>query len=172
MNKCSKCLNPIPRSIVYNGVEKYLYNRKLCIYCSPYKAQTNPKTQVIHLDCNSFKCILCDRIFIKDRKAGHRGDKCNGCLSGEEKRRKKQKCVNYKGGKCQICGYNKTIKALAFHHIDPKNKSYNIGNTGLGYESMKSELDKCICVCHNCHAEIEAGLINLNNFIQSSKSES
>ena len=28
------------------------------------------------------------------------------------------------------------------------------------WDTIKKELDKCICVCRNCHAEIHAGLIN------------
>jgi hypothetical protein len=31
----------------------------------------------------------------------------------------KLKAVEYKGGKCIICGYNKSIRALQFHHLDP-----------------------------------------------------
>lgn len=27
--------------------------------------------------------------------------------------------IAYKGGKCQICGYDKCVGALEFHHLDP-----------------------------------------------------
>ena len=27
--------------------------------------------------------------------------------------------VDYKGGKCERCGYDKNISALEFHHLDP-----------------------------------------------------
>ena len=47
-----------------------------------------------------------------------------------EKRRKKlrQMAVKYKGDKCQICGYNKCIKALEFHHLDENEKEFGTGN--------------------------------------------
>lgn len=89
-------------------------------------------------------------------------------LSGYEilKRRRhkiKEALVEYKGGKCEICGYNKCIAALDFHHINPKKKDFNIAQT-TSYKNMnilKSEIDKCILVCANCHREIHAGLTKI-----------
>lgn len=34
-------------------------------------------------------------------------------------KRTKEKLIEYKGGKCQVCGYNKCASALEFHHLDP-----------------------------------------------------
>lgn len=36
----------------------------------------------------------------------------------------KLKAIEYKGGKCIVCGYNKSIRALQFHHLDPTQKDY------------------------------------------------
>jgi len=74
----------------------------------------------------------------------------------------KQKLVDYKGGKCQICGYCKCIDALDFHHINPEEKDFSISGGTKSFEHVKSELDKCILVCSNCHREIHAGLIKLD----------
>ena len=70
--------------------------------------------------------------------------------------------VNYKGGKCCVCGYDKYIGALDFHHINPNTKDFNISaNTSYqNLEILKKEVDKCILVCSNCHREIHAGLID------------
>ncbi|MCX6760964.1 MAG: HNH endonuclease signature motif containing protein [Candidatus Nealsonbacteria bacterium] len=80
------------------------------------------------------------------------------------KRRRKIKLmsVEYKGGKCQICGYNKYPGALDLHHINGK-KSFGISAKGYtrSWEITKKELDKCILVCSNCHREIEAGISQL-----------
>lgn len=66
--------------------------------------------------------------------------------------------VNYKGGKCEICGYNKNLAALQFHHLDPSQKDFNIAtNLMLKDFSMNNyyqEVDKCILLCANCHMEI------------------
>jgi len=67
----------------------------------------------------------------------------------------KEKLVKYKGGKCEICGYDKCIAALDFHHMDPNKKDFNIGGSGvISFEKCKKEVDKCILVCSNCHREI------------------
>lgn len=43
----------------------------------------------------------------------------------------KEKCVEYMGGKCKICGYNKCNSALEFHHLDPNNKEFQISSRNL-----------------------------------------
>ena len=68
-------------------------------------------------------------------------------------------CVAYKGGGCQLCGYNRCLRALSFHHLDPANKKFSFGAChNLAIAKIKAELDKCICVCKNCHEEVEDAL--------------
>lgn len=64
------------------------------------------------------------------------------------------KSLEYKGFKCEICGYDKCIAALEFHH--PYEKDFGISSKGYtrAWEKVKLELDKCILVCSNCHREI------------------
>ncbi len=80
------------------------------------------------------------------------------------RRRKKlkQMAVDYKGGKCSRCGYKKCLRAMEFHHIDPSEKDFGISANGytLSWETIKRELDKCILVCSNCHAEIHDEIEN------------
>lgn len=75
------------------------------------------------------------------------------------RKRTKIKLVEYKGGKCECCGYSKCIEALEFHHLDPSKKDFQISGTSKSFEVLKKEADKCILVCANCHREIHAGLI-------------
>lgn len=72
--------------------------------------------------------------------------------------RVKTKLVEYKGGKCQCCGYNRCIRALEFHHLDPSQKDFTISGKSKSFEMLKKEADKCILVCSNCHKEIHAGI--------------
>jgi 5-methylcytosine-specific restriction endonuclease McrA len=93
--------------------------------------------------------------------------RCIKCRSeAVQKRRDKTKqiLIDYKGGKCEICGYNKCISALEFHHLNPKNKDFAISSKGYtrSIEVNKKEVDKCILVCSNCHREIHEGLIKIN----------
>ena len=77
------------------------------------------------------------------------------------RKRTKIKLVEYKGGKCQYCGYNKCIDALEFHHLDKKEKDFTISGKSWSFEKIKKETDKCVMVCSNCHKEIHAGLIEI-----------
>lgn len=65
--------------------------------------------------------------------------------------------VKYKGGKCERCGYNKCINALQFHHTNKDEKDFNISNYTcskyLDLDKVYEEVDKCILLCANCHAE-------------------
>ena len=80
-------------------------------------------------------------------------------------KRYKKLLVDYKGGKCQICGYDKCIQALDFHHIDPNIKSFSISGGTKSLDKLKQEVDKCILVCANCHREIHAGIIDINDYM-------
>lgn len=76
--------------------------------------------------------------------------------------------VDYKGGSCCVCGYNKSNAALQFHHLDPNEKEFQLTKSvTLSFDKAKIELDKCILVCANCHAEIHQDLIDLSQYIKS-----
>ena len=67
--------------------------------------------------------------------------------------------ITYKGGKCERCGYNKCNRAVEFHHLDPSKKDFGISNhINRNIEELKSEIDKCILLCSNCHAEVHQEL--------------
>ena len=70
----------------------------------------------------------------------------------------KKWAVEYKGGKCCKCGYNKCLDALDLHHLNPTEKDFNLSdrNLSLDWNEITPELDKCILVCANCHREIHA----------------
>jgi len=69
----------------------------------------------------------------------------------------RSQAVAYKGGKCQICGYDKCLMALEFHHVDPREKDFTISKRMTSFEAIRRELDKCALVCANCHREVHDG---------------
>lgn len=77
-------------------------------------------------------------------------------------RRKKvgQMAVEYKGGRCEICDYDRCIEALEFHHKNISQKDFGISEKGYtrSWKSVMEELDKCIIICANCHRELHAKL--------------
>ena len=72
--------------------------------------------------------------------------------------------IQYKGGKCQQCGYCKYQGALELHHLVKTEKSFGIGDKGYtrSWEKVKAELDKCILLCANCHREVSAGIVRIS----------
>ena len=67
----------------------------------------------------------------------------------------KKQAVKLLGGKCCICGYDKCIDALEFHHKDPSIKEFKLGSGNtMSWKEYKSEALKCMLVCSNCHKEI------------------
>lgn len=84
----------------------------------------------------------------------------------------KKMLIERAGGKCVRCGYNKSQRALEFHHQDPNEKDFGISRTlTKSIETLKNETDKCILLYSNCHAEeherlYEAGYSQFNPDIQ------
>lgn len=59
--------------------------------------------------------------------------------------------IEYKGGKCQVCGNgNLVLPCYHLHHIGKKNRLMNHYLNG-SKEKLRIELDKCILLCANCH---------------------
>lgn len=70
---------------------------------------------------------------------------------------RKIKAIEYKGGNCSVCGYDKYYGALEFHHTNPKEKELDWNKLRLtSWENIERELDKCILLCANCHREAHA----------------
>jgi hypothetical protein len=100
----------------------------------------------------------------KDRKgrAGLSGF-CKKCMCEDRTDRArefKRRCVEYKGGKCERCGYNRCDWSIDFHHRDPNEKDFGLGKQRRTRfdDKIKKELDKCMILCSNCHREKHAGL--------------
>lgn len=86
---------------------------------------------------------------------------CKKCMyefNAENRKTFKIKCVEYKGGKCIKCDYNKSMAALEFHHRNPTEKDFQLSGSQLNKQcylsdKIKNELDKCDLLCSNCHRE-------------------
>lgn len=105
-----------------------------------------------HLCSNETKTIFC-------------GLKCKNKFHATKKRKDlKVQAINYKGGKCENCGYDKCNEALEFHHNIPSEKEFSISKTGNTYswEKIRNEIDKCSLLCANCHREVHVKLLSLN----------
>jgi transposase len=96
-------------------------------------------------------------------EGGYRCLKCRSESVAKRRRRVKQILVEEAGGACWICGYDRCIAALEFHHIDRADKRFSLSERGVARSlaRARSEASKCALLCANCHAEVETGLVVL-----------
>ena len=87
-------------------------------------------------------------------KGGKRDRVKDHAVSKLRTQKNKEKAVSLLGGKCSKCNYDKCVAALDFHHIDPTTKDDSLKNLMRGsWKKIKTELEKCILLCANCHRE-------------------
>jgi len=89
--------------------------------------------------------------------------RCGKCNSAAVQRRReatKETLVQERGGRCALCGYRRYIGALQFHHVNPREKKFGISTGGItrAIARAREEAAKCVLLCANCHAEVEAGV--------------
>jgi transposase len=94
---------------------------------------------------------------------GYRCTKCRADAVARRRRKVKRLLVEEAGGACNVCGYDRCVAALHFHHLDRAEKSFSLSHRGVARSIAKARLEasKCLLLCSNCHAEVEAGLITL-----------
>lgn len=98
--------------------------------------------------------------FCERPDGGYRCTRCNTAAVSERRRQVKRLLVAEAGGHCRICGYGEHLAALHFHHLDPTTKEFHLGHQGhsRAIARMRAEAQKCILLCANCHALVEAGV--------------
>jgi transposase len=103
-------------------------------------------------------------MYVRSGRRGHfRCGRCRGEAVAARRRRVKQLLVDEFGGACRLCGFAEYAGALQFHHVDPTTKAFQLGGRGLtrSIESLRVEARKCVLLCANCHAMVEAGVATL-----------
>ena len=152
-----------------------------CIYCGKTKeiqgtylsnhkyAKCDCKDSQNNNSSLTKKCLICGEEFqvVKHGETRKYCFKCSPRVDKEMSRSTaitairraiKKQLIRYKGGKCEICGYDKCEGALQFHHLNPEEKDFDISkainsSSGVDMTSLYKEVDKCILLCANCHAE-------------------
>jgi transposase-like protein len=104
-----------------------------------------------------YRCLRCRRERVADRR-----------------RRVKQILVQEAGGRCRLCGYDRYVGALHFHHLDPSQKEFNLARKGvtISIGRLREEARKCVLVCSNCHAELEGAVTTLPAMVAPSSATS
>jgi transposase-like protein len=91
--------------------------------------------------------------------------RCSKCAAKAVLKRRakvRDRLIEEAGGRCAICGYDRTPVALQFHHLDPALKEFGIrGGATRSIARLRAEAAKCVLLCATCHAEVETGLATL-----------
>jgi len=81
---------------------------------------------------------------------------------------RKLELVKAAGGCCALCGYDMNLAALVFHHLDADRKSFKLDMRSLSnrrFETVHAEVEKCILLCRNCHAELHNPHLDLADLV-------
>jgi transposase-like protein len=102
--------------------------------------------------------------FFLEGRGYYRCKRCRSEAVARRRRKVKATLVAEAGGRCCVCGYDRSVRALSFHHLDPSEKRMALAARGLvlSLDTMRAEAQKCVLLCANCHAEVEAGIISLS----------
>jgi transposase len=101
--------------------------------------------------------------FVMEGRGYYRCKLCRSAQVIQHRRRLKELLVAEAGGACALCGYDRHLGALQFHHLDPRSKRLHISQNGitLSLETIRQEVGKCVLLCSNCHAEVEGGIVSV-----------
>jgi len=101
--------------------------------------------------------------FKRRSSGGHRCLKCRSEAVTRRRRKVKRILVEEAGGACTVCGYDRCIAALEFHHVRPADKQFALSlRSARSIASSRAEAEKCVLLCANCHSEVEAGMLTLD----------
>jgi transposase len=102
-------------------------------------------------------------VFLIEGRGYYRCKRCRMERVSHRRRRVKSILVAEAGGQCALCGYDRCIAALHFHHVDPSSKRFHLSMQGVARSlaSARAEMAKCVLLCANCHAEVESGVSRL-----------
>lgn len=147
---CKKCKGLFSNTAVVNGVRKNYQRRKYCFICSPTGMHN---TRQLEKPVNKLRARHYAKLTVDEKKEYNRG---TYKFQRANRHKRKKELVALFGGKCQSCGYNRNYAALQFHHTDPEQKLFILGNRNLlggDWQKIINEAKKCKLLCANCHAE-------------------
>lgn len=100
--------------------------------------------------------------FVLEARGYYRCRRCRSERVANRRRAVKTQLIEEAGGRCQLCGYDRCARALQFHHVDPASKRFAIALRGVtrAIARAREEAAKCVLLCANCHAEVEAGRLD------------
>lgn len=156
MADCRRCGARIPATATIGGKTRVLSSRRYCLSCSPFGAHNTRRLDASPAETMR-RCAVCEKPYPAGR--GQYADTCRSCRVVRRRQDLKKLAVAHLGGRCALCGYDRCLAALQFHHLEPGQKDFQVAEYSRSWERVRAEAEKCLLVCANCHAEVHAGLV-------------
>lgn len=81
----------------------------------------------------------------------------------QKRRNRILEAVKFHGDKCANCRQTFAPCVYDFHHVNPEEKEFTIGeNTLASKKRFFEEVEKCILLCANCHRLVHYKDNNIN----------
>ena len=131
MKVCAACGSAIPGRVLIDGKVRVLSSRSFCTTCSPFGRHNSSRRPLV----------------------APRARRLESWVKYSRRRRVqiKELLVGERGGRCEDCGYDRSLWALEFHHRDARDKEFSLGGFLGSIDRVRREADKCVLVCANCH---------------------
>ena len=130
---------------------------KNCPHCKIDKAMSEYGVNNHNHDGIMHVCKECHATRRREYYANNEGYRTRQNLLATTRHREvKVEAIRYKGAECSKCGLGfqegLNDSLFEFHHLDPSSKDFAVTEArAKTLDQIKSELDKCILVCANCH---------------------
>jgi len=134
---------------------------KECSTCNTAKADSEFRKDALTKDGLQFQCKLCASA--REKSLYYTRYKPEVDKRNRERAERNKTIVQEAklANPCLFCKEAEPI-ALAFHHVDPTQKDFELSNArGMSSQRVINEIAKCVVLCHNCHAKVHAGLLTL-----------
>jgi transposase len=141
-------------------VRHWLQRYELKTQPARYQRRDQPKPEAVLRECGTHGWGSFVQV---GAVGGYRCARCNVEAVTDRRRRVKEILVAEAGGQCVTCGFDAYVGALQFHHLDPATKAFEVSLQGItrSLQRLRLEAQKCVLLCANCHAMVEAGLLTL-----------
>ena len=127
--------------------------KKECGGCGEWKPLADYYADISHWDKCTSQCKACYAVYYAEHRELRRTRKEGYHLRWLQ-------FINADTLACGVCGYHKMFEVLEFHHINSKEKKFNISYlfdlvcNEKNQKIMTEELKKCRVLCANCHREL------------------
>lgn len=171
MPTCDLCSTYFSTRVTIEGKVHILSSRKYCLSCSPFKKHNTRRIlstdeAALMWDASIKRCAKCktpqahSEFYSRGKGVQSWCKTCVKNNSAQRARELKLAAIDHLGGVCKDCRQMPHPAAMTFHHLDPAKKDFSISHARYrkGIEDVRSELEKCVLLCMNCHAIRHAAL--------------